>query len=248
MNDLLLGGTLWLALPIALLAGLISFLSPCVLPLVPGYLGFIGGAVDPVSARQDGKTARSKLIAGVLLFIAGFTVVFVLITALGGTLGAFFATYTDLITRILGVVVIIMGLVFIGRFGLMQRTAKPQIANNFGVWGAPLLGVAFAIGWTPCLGPTLVTITSLAWNLGDPGRAALLGVFYSIGLGIPFLLLALGLGWASKSVAFVRKHIRVVNIVGGALLIVVGLLMVLGIWSLIMTRLGSVMNSVILPL
>lgn len=246
MSDLLVGGTLWLALPIALLAGLISFLSPCVLPLVPGYLGFIGGAVDPEQA--DGKPARSRLLLGVLLFILGFTVVFVLITALGGTLGGFFAQYSDLITRILGVVVIVMGFIFIGRFGLMQRTVKPQIANNMGIWGAPLLGFAFAIGWTPCLGPTLVTITTLAWNLGDPGRAAILGAFYSIGLGIPFLLLALGLGWASKSVAFVRKHIRIVNIVGGAMLIVVGLLMVLGVWSLIMTRLGSVMNSVILPL
>lgn len=248
MSDLLVSGTLWMAIPIAILAGLISFLSPCVLPLVPGYLGFIGGAAHAEAGAAGERTGRGRLLLGVALFIAGFTLVFVLITALGGTLGGFFARYADLMTRILGVIVIIMGLVFIGRFGFMQRTVKPQVANSFGLWGAPLLGIAFAIGWTPCLGPTLMTITALAWNLGDPGRAAMLGVFYSIGLGLPFLLLALGLGWASRSVDFIRRHIRVVNIVGGVLLIVVGLLMVLGIWTVLMTRLGSVMSSVNLPL
>ena len=241
-------GSLWAALPIALLGGLISFLSPCVLPLVPGYLGFIGGAVSSNAEGEAGKASRRRLLLGVLLFIAGFAVVFVTITALGGVFGAWFAKYTDVVTRVMGAVVIVMGLVFIGLFGFMQRTSRMQVNSSVGLVGAPLLGFAFALGWTPCLGPTLAAITALSWNVGDPGRAALLGVAYAAGLGIPFVLLALGLGWATKSVAFIRRHIRIVNIVGGVLLIAVGLLMVLGIWSMLMARLGTVMQSVNLPL
>ncbi|WP_040166340.1 cytochrome c biogenesis CcdA family protein [Microbacterium gorillae] len=246
-GDLVAGGALWVALPIALAAGLISFLSPCVLPLVPGYLGFIGGAVSPAGADVT-KARRSRMLLGVALFILGFTVVFVMITVLGAFFGGFFAQYSGVMTRILGVVVIIMGLVFIGRLSFLQRTARVSVSSNLGLIGAPLLGIALGIGWAPCNGPTLAAITAVSWNLGDPVRGALLGLAYSLGLGVPFLLLALGLGWATKSVAFIRKHIRAVNIIGGVLLIVVGLLMVLGIWSAIMAKLGSVMTSVNLPL
>ena len=248
-------GALWLAIPVAMLAGLVSFLSPCVLPLVPGYLGFIGGAVAPRRAvgSTGGATpsveapARSRLVVGVLLFILGFTLVFVLYTVLSGTFGVFFLRWGDLITRILGVVIILMGLVFLGAFGFAQREFRFHVDSKAGVIGAPLLGIALGIGWAPCMGPTLGAIIALSFNAGDPVRAGFLGLAYSLGLGIPFLLVALGFGWATKTIGFLRRHIRVVNISGGVLLIVLGVLMVTGLWTDIMSRLTAVIGSVPLP-
>ncbi|MDQ7879478.1 cytochrome c biogenesis protein CcdA [Microbacterium sp. QXD-8] len=278
LGALVADGSLLIAIPIAILAGAISFLSPCVLPLVPGYLGFIGGAVSPRPARvavgastgtatTDGSTTgdasaagstgnpesvdapgRGRLVLGVLLFIAGFTVVFVSMAMLGGTLGRFLLEYADLITRVLGVVIIAMGLVFIGWFGRAQRITRPQVRGNLGLIGAPLLGIALGIGWAPCIGPTLAVILTMAFDSGSAARAALLGVAYSLGLGIPFLLLTLGFGWATRSVSFVRRHIRVVNLIGGALLIVLGLLMVTGVWTAVMAQLQGVFSSVPAPL
>jgi len=280
LGELVADGSLLIAVPIAILAGAISFLSPCVLPLVPGYLGFIGGAVAPrpapvavtsgVDAASTGSAtgsgsptgsgsgtsvpepvegpARGRLLLGVLLFIAGFTVVFVSMAMLGGTVGRFLLEYADVITRVLGVLIIAMGLVFIGWFGLAQRIARPQVRGNLGLIGAPLLGIALAIGWAPCIGPTLAVILTMSFDSGSVGRAALLGVAYSLGLGIPFLLITLGFGWATRSVAFVRRHIRVVNLIGGGLLIVLGLLMVTGVWTAVMAQLQGVFSSVPAPL
>ncbi len=246
------GGALWVAVPLALAAGLVSFLSPCVLPLVPGYLGFLGGAVQPRKVAGAPTTAtappRGRLLLAVGLFIAGFTVVFMAVIVLGGALGGFFLAYADAITRVLGVIVILLGLVFIGVFGFAQRTVKPVMRQRAGLIGAPLLGLALGIGWTPCIGPTLAAILSVSWNLGDPARAAVLGLAYSLGLGIPFLLLALGFGWASRSVAFLRRHIRVVNLIGGALLIALGVLMVTGVWGMLMSQLQGVIGGVTTPL
>ncbi|WP_426321452.1 cytochrome c biogenesis CcdA family protein [Microbacterium sp. E-13] len=282
IGALVADGSLLIAIPVAVLAGAISFLSPCVLPLVPGYLGFIGGAVSPRPMRLEqspskrraesavsgpggaetaiepggltpgsiavSEPARGRLVLGVVLFIAGFTVVFVSMAMLGGTLGRFLLEYADLITRILGVVIIAMGLVFIGWFGLAQRIARPQVRGNLGLIGAPLLGVALGIGWAPCIGPTLAVILTMAFDSGSAARAALLGVAYSLGLGIPFLLVTLGFGWATRSVSFVRRHIRVVNLIGGVLLIVLGLLMVTGVWTAVMAQLQGVFSSVPAPL
>ena len=265
-GDIIGTGALWLAIPVAMLAGLVSFLSPCVLPLVPGYLGFLGGAVAPrgdVSGdggalrqaqgpgRMAGGTAiatRGRLVLGVLLFILGFSIVFIAITALSGTVGVFLLQWGDLITRILGVVIILMGLVFLGLFGFAQRELRFHVDAKYGVIGAPLLGIALGIGWAPCMGPTLSAIVALSFNSGDPVRASFLGLAYSLGLGIPFLLVALGFGWATKTIGFLRRHIRVVNVIGGVLLIVLGILMVTGLWTDIMSRLTAVMGSVILPL
>lgn len=262
-------GALWLAIPIAVLAGLVSFLSPCVLPLVPGYLGFLGGAVAPRGEERRGRVAavdgpagsvrvaekvatdaggRGRLLLGVLLFIAGFTVVFVAMGVFAGSLGRVFVEYQDAITRILGVVVIALGLVFVGVFGFAQRTFRPELKQGLGLLGAPLLGVAMGVGWAPCIGPTYAAILSIAYSQADPGRAAVLALAYSLGLGIPFVLIAIGFGWASRSVTFLRRHIRVVNIAGGILLIVLGVLMVTGLWTSIMSQLAGVIGSVQLPL
>lgn len=245
-------GALWLAIPVAMLAGLVSFLSPCVLPLVPGYLGFLGGAVAPRRSTSEGAEAtasgRGRLVLGVLLFILGFSAVFVALTALGGVASVFLIQWGELVTRILGAVVILMGLVFLGLFGFAQRELRFHVDAKLGVIGAPLLGVALGIGWAPCLGPTLSAIFALSFNAGDPVRAGFLGLAYSLGLGVPFLLVALGFGWATRTIGFLRRHIRIVNVIGGILLIVLGLLMVTGLWTDIMSRLTAVMNSVILPL
>jgi cytochrome c-type biogenesis protein len=249
-TDAIIGsGALWIAIPIAILAGLVSFLSPCVLPLVPGYLGFLGGAVTgPGRAQDDAAKTRRRLVFGVLLFILGFSLVFILYTVLGGTFAVFFLRWSDLITRILGGVIILMGLVFLGLFGFAQREFRFHVDSKAGVIGAPLLGVALGLGWAPCMGPTLTAILALSFNTGDPWRAGLLGLAYSLGLGIPFLLVALGFGWATRTIGFLRRHIRIVNVIGGVLLILLGILMVSGLWTDIMSRLTAVMGNIDVPL
>ena len=228
-----LGGGLWFAVPIAIAAGLLSFLSPCVLPLVPGYLGFVSGVT---SGR---KRTRSRILAGVALFIAGFSLVFLAVSLLVGTVGVFVTTYTDVILRIAGVVVILMGIVFIGQVSFLQRTIKPGWQPRTGLIGAPLLGIVFAVGWTPCVGPTLVAVQSMVLDQGNLGRALIVGIAYCVGLGIPFLLVAIGFGWVGGSVAWVKRHIRSVNIAGGALLIIIGLLMVSGVWRTFISAFGA---------
>lgn len=228
------GGALWLAIPIALAAGLLSFLSPCVLPLVPGYLGYVSGVT---SGREN---TRGRMLAGVGLFIAGFSMVFLAVSLLFGTVGVFVTQYTDIILRIAGVVVILMGIVFIGQVSFLQRTIKPGWQPRTGLIGAPLLGIVFAVGWTPCVGPTLIAVQSLVLDQGDLGRALIIGLAYCVGLGIPFLLVAIGFGWVGGSVRWVKRHIRAVNIAGGVLLILIGVLMVSGLWRGIISALGTV--------
>jgi cytochrome c-type biogenesis protein len=232
VGSIVAGGGLWLAVPIAIAAGLVSFLSPCVLPLVPGYLGYVSGVTS--GAVQT----RRRIVLGALLFVLGFSLVFVLATVAVGTVGVFVARYSDLILRIAGVVVIVMGVVFIGQVSFLQRTVKPGWQPRTGLIGAPLLGIIFAVGWTPCVGPTLVAVTSLVLNQGDLGRAVLLGIAYCVGLGVPFLLVAIGFGWVGASVRWVKRHIRAVNIAGGVLLIVIGVLMVSGLWGLVVHSIG----------
>lgn len=238
VGELVGSGQLYFALPIALLAGLVSFLSPCILPLVPGYLGYVGGM-----SGEGGTTDRRRMLLGVSLFILGFTLVFVVTNAAFGALGTYLFVWGEVITRIAGVLVIVLGLVFIGQFTFLQRTVKPRWMPATGLAGAPLLGIVFGIGWTPCLGPTLAAITTMSFNSASAWQGVLLGAVYSLGLGIPFLLVAFGFGWVATSVAWVKRHIRVVNIVGGSLLVVVGVLMVTGVWSRIMSIFGAVIGD-----
>lgn len=220
-GEIVLSGSMLLALPIALLAGVITFLSPCVLPLVPGYLGYVAGSAAP----------KSRVIVGSLLFVLGFTTVFVSLGVLAGTAGLLFLTQNTWVQIVLGALVVVFGLVMIGQFKFMQRTIKLKVSPKVGLAGAPLLGVVFALGWTPCIGPTLSAVLVLASDAGDPARGAILATVYSLGIGIPFVLIAAGFNWATKSVEFVKQHIRGFNLFGGGMLVVIGVLLMTGIWG-----------------
>lgn len=234
-------GSMLLAVPVALLAGFVSFASPCVLPLVPGYLGFVSGLAassvggGPGPARGSGGSrppaARGRVLLGVALFILGFAVVFVSIGILTGTVGSFLTRWQDEISRVLGLVVVLMGLAFLGAVPFLQRERRLHASPTAGLWGAPLLGVAFGLGWTPCLGPTLVAIYALALGEGSALRGAVLAIVYCVGLGTPFLLIALGLQSSARGLAFLRRHRLAIMRAGGALLILIGLALVTGLWG-----------------
>lgn len=229
-------GPLVLALGLCVLAGLVSFASPCVVPLVPGYLSYLAavvGAPGAVPGSATGTRTRWRVAGSALLFVAGFTAVFVL-----GTVAVLGMT-TTLITnqlalqRIGGVVTIIMGLVFIGFFPALQRQARFTPKQWAGLAGAPLLGAVFGLGWTPCLGPTLTGVIAVAsaTDGASVARGVVLVIAYCLGLGIPFVLLALGSGWALNAFGWLRRHSRAIQVFGGVLLVAVGVALVTGLWN-----------------
>lgn len=225
-------GPLLAAAGVALLVGLIGFLSPCVLPLVPGYLSYVAGLSGADGA--DGQRRPRRMVAGAALFVLGFTAIFVAQGVLFGALGATIRDHTLGIERVLGVVTIVLGVVFLGGIGMLQREWRVHRLPRAGLLGAPLLGVAFGLAWAPCLTPTFGAVYSMAFTEGTAGRGAFLTVCYCIGLGVPFVLVALGFGWVASALGFVRRHMRVVSAIGGGLLIVIGVLLVTGEWNHLM--------------
>ncbi len=230
-------GSMLLAIPVALLAGIVSFASPCVLPLVPGYLGYVGG----MAGAEDGK--RAKVVAGVALFIAGFTAVFVAMTAALSSVGILLLRYQDLITRLLGIVVILMGLAFIGAFPFLMRERRLRVSPRAGLVGAPLLGITFGLGWAPCIGPTLAAVMALALDEADAGRAIILTIAYCVGLGLPFLAVAFGLRSSQRMIEWMKRRRIAIMRFGGGMLVLIGLLLVTGVWSRLTLLLQGLIDS-----
>lgn len=228
----LFSGFLLTAFPLALLAGLISFASPCVLPLVPGYLAFAAGF----------SNSRGKVLLGSTLFVLGFSALFISYGALFGELGSRVATNEESITRVLGVFTIVMGVIFLGAFPLMP-TIKPKISTSGGLIGAPILGFLFGVGWTPCIGPALASVQALAFQESSALRGAVLSLGYCIGLGLPFIATGLFLDKSQPIRKFLIKRGGVISKTGGAILILIGLLQLLGIWADLMISLRSLISD-----
>jgi cytochrome c-type biogenesis protein len=244
-RSLVSDGPLLVAAGVAALVGLISFASPCVLPLVPGYLSYVAGLVGtgaPAAAPASGSggtatavrtevSPRARMVLGALLFVLGFTAVFVAFGAAFGGLGRLMLQYADVLNRVFGVVTILVGLGFLGWLPLLQRTKRLSARPAAGLAGAPLLGVVFGLGWTPCLGPTLAAVQGLAFTQASAGRGAILTAAYCLGLGIPFILTGIAFQRALRAFAVVKTHYGVVKAVGGGLLVLVGVLLVTGLWD-----------------
>ena len=227
-------GPLLFAAAVAALVGVIGFLSPCVLPLVPGYLSYVAGL-----SGGGAKPSQRRMALGAVLFVLGFTAIFVLQGVLFGQFGAAISDHRIALERVMGVVTIVLGVVFLGGIGLLQREVKWHRLPQPGLVGAPLLGATFGLAWTPCLTPTFSAVYTLSAVQGTAGRGAFLMLFYCLGLGLPFILVALGFGWVSSALSFVRRHRRVISGIGGVLLIAIGVLLVTGAWDHLVNVLRS---------
>jgi len=233
-------GALPLAVLVALAAGFVSFASPCVLPLVPGFLGYVTGLSGVTLERRS----RGRLMLGALLFVLGFSVVFIAVAATVSAAGTLLVEHQSGLMRLGGVVVILMALVFLGSERLGGRsTWRPGWRPAAGLAGAPLLGMVFGLGWAPCTGPTFGAIIALSTALsGDQyviARGVGLATAYSVGLGLPFLLIAGGYSRAGRASRWLREHYRGIQVTGGVLLLVVGVLLVTGLWEVVTTSMQS---------
>ncbi|MEU8793440.1 cytochrome c biogenesis protein CcdA [Streptomyces sp. NPDC048643] len=228
LSDTVSSGALLLALPIAVLGGLVSFFSPCVLPLVPGYLSYVTG----VSGTDLADSRRGRMAGGASLFVLGFTAVFVSGGALFGYFGSTLFAYQDTLSKVLGVLMILMGVFFMGMMPwLTQREFRFHKRPVTGLVGAPILGALFGIGWTPCIGPTLASVLALSSNEASAGRGAILTVAYCLGLGVPFVLAAVAFRKALGAFGWVKRHYVWVMRIGGTMMIVTGVLLLTGAWD-----------------
>ena len=228
----LFDGFILLALPLAILAGLLSFISPCILPLVPGYLAYAAGF----------SQSKGRVLLGSSLFVAGFSLLFISYGALFGGFGARIAVHEEMITRILGIFTIGLGLIFAGAFPMMP-TLRPKISTTGGLVGAPILGFLFGVGWTPCIGPALATVQTLAFSESSAFRGAVLSLGYCLGLGLPFIATGLFFDRSARLRHFLTHNGRTISLIGGAFLILIGILQVSGAWNYLMNDLRSVISN-----